>query len=149
MIKLPLIAAGVVAYGAIFTFRTLKRQDAVKAPPGSAFDLKTTVTLAATVTAVTFASGAVNAWMGRRGLAVATAIAGFGDAHSAAVSAALLAGSGTIAAQDTVIPIFAGLTTNTVTKGVLAFTTGGRGFAARVVPGLMLMLGALWAAFVV
>jgi uncharacterized membrane protein (DUF4010 family) len=87
--------------------------------------------------------------MGRRGLAVATAIAGFGDAHSAAVSAALLAGSGTIAAQDTVIPIFAGLTTNTVTKGVLAFTTGGRGFAARVVPGLMLMLGALWAAFVV
>jgi uncharacterized membrane protein (DUF4010 family) len=149
MIKFPLIAAGVstAAYGAIFTFRTLKRQATVNAPPGSAFDLKVTLILAATVTAVTFASAAVNAWLGRRGVVVATAITGFGDAHSAAVSAASLAASGKMAVQDAVVPIFAALTTNTVTKGILAFTAGGRGFAARVVPGLVVMLAALWTAF--
>jgi uncharacterized membrane protein (DUF4010 family) len=62
---------------------------------------------------------------------------------------ASLAASGKMAAADTVIPIFAGLTTNTITKAVLAFTAGGRGFAARVVPGLIVMIGALWIAFLV
>jgi hypothetical protein len=36
-----------------------------------------------------------------------------------------------------------------VTKGVLAYTAGGRGFAIRVVPGLVLMFAALWVAFLI
>src|SRR5262249_31991938 len=149
LIKFPLIASGaaIAAYSAIFTFRTLKRQGAVKAPPGSAFNLRVTLILAATIMAVTLASGAVNAWLGHRGVVVATAIAGFADAHSAAVSAAVLAASGKMAGQDGIIPIFAGLAWKTATKAGLAFTSGGRGFAARVVPGLIVMIAALWVAF--
>jgi uncharacterized membrane protein (DUF4010 family) len=151
IIRFPLLASGIatVAYGAIFTLRTLKRQSAAPASTGSAFDLKVTMILAATVTAAMFASAALNVWLGHRGVAVGTAIAGFADAHSAAVSAASLAASEKMATQNAVIPILAGLTTNTVTKAVLAYTAGGRGFATRVLPGLVLMLAALWAAFLI
>jgi uncharacterized membrane protein (DUF4010 family) len=46
--------------------------------------------------------------------------------------------------KDATVPIFAALTTNTVTKAVLSFIAGGRGFALRVVPGLILMMVPLW-----
>ena len=146
MIRFPLIAAGIatIAYGSIFTLRALKRQAEVVAPPGSAFDLRITLILTATVTAVTFASAALNAWLGARGVLFAAAIAGFGDAHSAAVSVASLAASGKLPAQQAIIPIFAGITANTVTKAIIAFVSGRTGFAKRVVPGLALMLAALW-----
>lgn len=150
MIRFPLIAAcmATIVYGSIFTSRALKRQPEVSsAPPGSAFDLRVTLILAATVTGVTFASAALNAWLGARGVLVATAIAGFGDAHSAAVSAASLAASGKLPAQQAIIPIFAGVTANSVTKAIVAFISGRTGFAARVVPGLALMLAALWIGF--
>ena len=150
-IRFPLIATAVVAaaYGAIFMFRTLKHGSPDSAPAGSAFSLKVTLILAVTVTAVVFASAAVNAVFGKRGLIAASAIAGLGDAHSAAVSVASLVTAGKITVKDATVPIFAALTTNTVTKAVLSFTAGGRGFALRVVPGLVLMMVPLWvAAFV-
>jgi uncharacterized membrane protein (DUF4010 family) len=150
-IRFPLIAAGVAAaaYGAIFTFGTLKHGAPNSAPAGSAFSLKVTLILAVTMTAVVFASAAVNAVFGKRGLMAAAAIAGFGDAHSAAVSVASLVTAGKITVKDATVPIFAALTANTVTKAVLSFTAGGRGFALRVVPGLILMMVSLWiAAFV-
>jgi len=145
-IRSPLIAAGVVAaaYGAIFTFRTLERGSLDSAPAGSAFSLKVTLILSVTVTAVVFASAAVNAVFGERGLIAAAAIAGFGDAHSAAVSVASLVTAGKITVKDATLPICAALTTNTVTKAALSFTAGGRGFALRVVPGLILMMVPLW-----
>lgn len=149
IIRVPLIAAGIatILYGALFTFRTLKRQGETAAPPGSVFDLRVTLVLATTVTAVMFASAALNTWLGQRGLMVATAVAGFADAHSAAVSAASLAASGKLQARGVLVPIFLGVTTNTITKAIVAFTAGGRAFAARVIPGLALMLAALWAGF--
>jgi uncharacterized membrane protein (DUF4010 family) len=149
--RFPLIVTGVAAaaYGAIFMFRTLKRGSPDSAPAGSAFSLKVTLILAVTVTAVVFASAAVNAMFGKRGLIAAAAIAGFGDAHSAAVSVASLVTAGKITVKDATVPIFAALTTNTLTKAVLSFTAGGRGFALRVVPGLILMMVPLWVAVVV
>jgi len=149
MIRFSLIAACIatIAYGAIFTFRALKHQAEVSAPPGSAFDLRVALILATTVTGVTFASAALNAWLGARGVLVATATAGFGDGHSAAVSAASLAASGKLPAQQAIIPIFAGVTANTVTKAIAAFISGRTGFAARVVPGLALMIAAFWIGF--
>lgn len=144
--RFPLIGTGVVAaaYGAIFMFRTLTHDSPDNAPAGSAFSLKVTLILAVTVTAVVFASAAVNALFGKRGLIAAAAIAGFGDAHSAAVSVASLVTAGKITVKDATVPIFAALTTNTLTKAVLSFTAGGRGFALRVAPGLILMMVPLW-----
>lgn len=145
-IRLPLICAGSAAalYGAIFTLRTLRRQSPDSAPIGSAFSMKVTLILTATLTAVVFASAAANALLGTRGLIAASALAGFGDAHSAAVSVASLVTAGKITAKDAAVPIFAALTTNTVTKAVLSFIAGGRAFAFRVIPGLILMTLSLW-----
>jgi uncharacterized membrane protein (DUF4010 family) len=150
-IKFPLIAAGaaILIYGAVFTLKTLKQHAPEKAPAGSAFNLRVTLILAATVTGVLLASAAVNAKLGRAGVVVAAAIAGFGDTHSAAVSVASLVANGKMSAHDAVIPVFAALTTNSITKAVFAYTSGGWGFAARVLPGLVVMLAALWIALAI
>jgi hypothetical protein len=53
-----------------------------------------------------------------------------------------------MSAHDAVIPCLTGLTTNTITKAVLAITAGGSRFAMQVVPGLILVIGAAWLAVV-
>lgn len=53
--------------------------------------------------------------------------------------------SGKITPQDAVVPILAGLTSNTLTKIVMAASSGGWTFALRVVPGLILVALAAWA----
>jgi uncharacterized membrane protein (DUF4010 family) len=45
---------------------------------------------------------------------------------------------------DAVVPILAALSTNTVSKIAVASTSGGRAFAFRVVPGLILLIMAAW-----
>jgi hypothetical protein len=53
-----------------------------------------------------------------------------------------------MSAHDAVIPCLTGLTTNTITKAVLAITAGGSRFAMQVVHGLILVIGAAWLAVV-
>jgi uncharacterized membrane protein (DUF4010 family) len=151
LLNILLAAAGIVAaiYGALWTWRTLRAEVPDRVPLGSAFNPKITVAVAATVTAVTLISAVLNAHFGRAGVLASAAIAGFADAHSAAVSVASLAASGKLDPGVAVIPILAGLTTNTVSKVVLSFTAGGRTFAARVAPGLLLVIGAAWIAALV
>ena len=67
----------------------------------------------------------------------AAAAAGFADTHSAAVSVASLVASGKLVFQESVLPILAGLTTNTVTKMIVAISSGGRRFALQIIPGLV------------
>jgi uncharacterized membrane protein (DUF4010 family) len=150
-LRFPLAAAGVVAllYGVTFTLLALKQASPKSVPPGSVFNLKVTVFVTATITAVFLVSAIVNAKLGRRGLAIAAAAGGFGDAHSAAVAVASLVTSGKLSVNDSFIPILVAITTNTVTKIVLAVTGGTAGFAARVIPGLLLTITALWVALLI
>jgi uncharacterized membrane protein (DUF4010 family) len=104
--------------------------------------------VAATVTLVTLISAALNAHLGRAGVLAGAAMGGFADAHSAAVSVASLVAAGKLKASEATIPILAGLTTNTISKLVLGFTAGGRGFVARIAPGLLLVVGTTWIAAV-
>src|SRR5579864_247070 len=150
VLTLPLIAAGVVAviYAAWFTIWGI-RHDAPRATqPGSAFSLKTALAFAATMAAVLLASAALNSWLGKAGVIAASVVAGFADTHAAAVSVASLVAAGKMSARDALIPCLAGLTTNTVTKAVLAITGGGRRFAIQIIPGLMLVIAAAWIAAV-
>jgi len=78
----------------------------------------------------------------------ATAPAGFVDTRAAAISIASVAASGHIEALCPADP--RGMTTNLVTKVVLALSGRQREFAWRVIPGLVLVaaaarLGAPWA----
>jgi uncharacterized membrane protein (DUF4010 family) len=150
-LKIPLLAAGAAAaaYGALWTWKTIRAPTPERAPKGSAFNPKITAAVAATVTAVMLISAALNAHLGRAGVLAGAAIAGFADAHSAAVSVASLVASGKLKASEAAIPILAGLTTNTVSKLVLSFTAGGKKFAARVAPGLLLVVAAAWIAMAV
>ena len=142
----PLACAGgaAAAYGAIFTLRALREPAADDTEPRRAFSLFGAVTFAATLGAILLASAALRAWFGTAGTVVAAALAGLVDAHAAAVSAAALVASGHMPAQDAVVPILVGLSTNTVTKVILTCTSGGRAFAVRVLPGLALVIVAAW-----
>jgi uncharacterized membrane protein (DUF4010 family) len=145
---LPLLFAGIAAaaYGLVFALRNLRgKRSESAAVKGRPFDLKLAVAFAVVVTAVLFAAAAVQQWLGTRGLAAAVALAGFADTHSAAISAASLAAARKISAGEAVVPILLALTTNTVTKAIAAFMAGGRRFALRVVPGLVLVILAAWA----
>ena len=143
---IPLIASGIVAviYGVLFTLRTFKSEVPASHQRGRPFSLKTALAFALTIAAVLFISAALNARFGSGGVIAAAAIAGFADAHSVAVSVASLVASGKLSVEDAVIPVLAGLTTNTLTKIALAISSGGRRFALQVIPGLVLLILVAW-----
>ena len=46
--------------------------------------------------------------------------------------------------SDACLPILVGLTTNSITKIILATTSGSWPFALRVVPGILFVVAAAW-----
>lgn len=141
-----MVAAGVAAtaYGAVFALRAFRDGAEVEAAAGRAFEPKTAIIFAATVSVILLVSAALHDWLGNAGLALSTAVAGFADTHAAAISVASLVASGKLPAEDAVIPILAGLTTNSATKAVLAITSGGTRFARAVWPGIFAVAAAAW-----
>lgn len=145
------VPAGIVAsaYGALMGLRLRNAESGEVLEPGHAFDLKTAVVFAATVTVVLFVSAAAQEQFGAGGVVVATALAGFADTHSAAISAASLAAAGRIEPADAIVPILAALTTNTVTKAVVAYATGRQPYAWRVWVGIAGVIAAAWGGYAV
>jgi uncharacterized membrane protein (DUF4010 family) len=146
--RFPLIASGVaaVAYG-VFLILGSKHQDAPpSAQTGRAFSLKSAVFFASLITAMLVLSAALNAWLGAAGVAVAAAAAGLADTHAAAVSVASLVSAGKLTAHGAVLPILAGMTTNTISKAVVAVSSGGRAYAVQIIPGLLIVIAAAWLA---
>jgi uncharacterized membrane protein (DUF4010 family) len=150
MLRLPLIASGIVAaiYAALCTLKSIRWEVRDPTQPGSAFSLKAAVGFAAMMAGVLFTSAALNSWLGRAGVIAASAVAGFVDTHSPAFSVASLVAAGKMNAKDAVIPCLAAMSTNTVTKAVLAISSGGRHFAIQVIPGLILVIASAWIAAV-
>ena len=146
--KYPLLASGFAAivYGVLFTLGSTRQQLPLTSQKGRAFSLRSAILLAALIAAVLVLSAALNKWPGKAGVSLAAAVAGFADTHSAAVSVALLVASGKLTVQQAVLPILAGLTTNTVSKAVLAISSGGMRYALQIVPGLVFMIAVAWIA---
>lgn len=144
---LPLVFSGsaAVLYGGAFTLWVLSRSGEQHEAAGHAFSLVTALSFAAILAVVLVVAAAAQDLFGETGVLAAAAVAGFADTHSAAVSVASLVNDGKIKPPQTVIPVLAAFTTNTITKMVFAVTTGGRTFALYVIPGLLLMLAAAWA----
>jgi uncharacterized membrane protein (DUF4010 family) len=144
---LPLVLSGAAAilYGGAFTLWALKQKTQKHETQGNAFSLTTALTFAAILAVALLVAAAAQDWFGDAGVLIAAAAAGFADTHSAAVSVASLVSDGRIKPPQTIIPVLAAFTTNTVTKMVFAVTAGGRLFALYVIPGLLLMLAAAWA----
>jgi uncharacterized membrane protein (DUF4010 family) len=145
-LTISLAGAGVTAviYGTVFTILALRQRAGDEARGGRAFSLTTALVVALTLSCIMVASAALQEWFGENGIILAAALAGFVDTHSAAISVASLVASGKMTAADAVLPILAGLSTNTISKLVLAGTSGGRSFAVRVIPGLILVVLTAW-----
>ena len=141
-----LVGAGVaaVAAGAIATVRAWKVTVDRGDERGRAFDLRGAVAFAVTLTVVLMASAALTARFGSGGLVVGAAAAGFADTHSAAISVAALVAAGKVDAQQASLAVLAALSTNTVTKLVVARVAGTGRFMWTLAPGLVGMLGFAW-----
>jgi uncharacterized membrane protein (DUF4010 family) len=143
-ISLASVGLTAVIYGTIFTILGLRQKAREEANSGRAFNFITALVFGLTLSSIMVASTALQEWFAENGIILAAALAGFVDPHSVAISVASLVGSGKMTAADAVLPILAGLSTNTISKLVLAGTSGGRSFAIRVVPGLILVGLAAW-----
>lgn len=111
---------------------------------GRTFNIRTTLVFAAVVAAVLVLSAGLSAWLGPRGTLLAAAATGLVDAHATAASVASLVAGGKLPLDAAPWPILVGLSTNTLMKAVVAFQAGGAAYAARIVPGLVLMIAAVW-----
>ena len=146
----PALAAGAIVatlYGFAFALRTgtPEATSAVDAKSGRAFSVWTALALAAMMTVMLVLAAALRQWLGETGIAVGAVVAGFVDAHSAAISVASLAASAKITPQEAVLPILAAVTSNAVAKIAMAFGAGSRGFALRITPGIVAPVAAAWA----
>jgi uncharacterized membrane protein (DUF4010 family) len=146
-LSIPLLCAGLAAaaYGVVFTIRGLRGARGIDSQAGHAFSFLSAIILAATLSGILVISAALRENFGETGVIVGAALAGFADTHSAAVSIASLVASGRMSPADAVSPILAALSTNTVSKIIVAWTAGGRPFALRLIPGVLLVISAAWA----
>jgi uncharacterized membrane protein (DUF4010 family) len=146
MLSISLAGAGAAAviYGAVITVIALRRTADDEAARGRAFNLGTALLFGLTLSCIVIASAMLQDWFGENGIILAAALAGFADTHSAAIAVASLVATGKLSAADAALPILAGLSTNTISKLVLAGTSGGSAFAVRVIPGLILVVLAAW-----
>jgi len=144
----PLLAAALAAalFGGIYTLRALSHTAQKQEPPGEAFSLRTAFTLALILAVVLVAAAAAHDWFGEAGVVIAASLSGLADSHSAGVSVAALVADGKLEPTEAVVPVLAAFTANTVTKSGFAIGAGGKAFALNVVPGLVLMALAAWAA---
>lgn len=147
----PLLSGGAAActYSLLFFPRGATAQGEPHEPTqdqdlGRAFDLKTAVSFAAVVSVVLVVSAALSAWQGARGALLAAAVTGLVDAHATAASAASLVHAGKLPLDTALRAILIGLSTNSLMKAVVAFHAGGSTYAARIVPGLVLVIAAVW-----
>lgn len=140
----PLAAGGSVAaaYAVVQTWRA-RRVDA-EPTRGRAFKLSTAVVFAVLVTAISFASVLARNWFGSTGAIAAAGVAGLADAHASSAAVASMAATGQTAPSGAVMAILLALTTNTMTKLVLALTSGPRAYWLRVGLGLLLVLITTW-----
>ncbi len=151
MMLIPsLIASGIAAviYAGIFALRSFRETTAEgEGPKGRPFEPKTAILFVLVVGITLLISALLTQWLGDRGLMIAAGVAGFTDAHAAAISSASLAASGRTQAEFAALAVLVGFSTNTVSKTVVAFSLGDRSYAYALTPGLVLMAAAAWGAW--
>lgn len=112
---------------------------------GGAFNLKLALGMALTLTGITFVSSAMLSHFGQLGVMLTAVFSGFADAHASTASVAALAKAGQLPFDKVVIPVLIAVSTNSLSKCVVAWVSGVRGYAAYVIPGQLLLTAAMWA----
>jgi uncharacterized membrane protein (DUF4010 family) len=153
MLLIPsLVASGIAAviYAGIFALRSFRELSTKEdSPKGRPFEPKTALIFVLVVGLTLLISALLTQWLGDRGLMLAAGVAGFTDAHAAAISSASLAASGRTQAEFAALAVLVAFTTNTISKTTVAFSLGDRSYAYTLTPGLILMAAAAWGAWLV
>ena len=139
----PLAAAGVVAVGAavLASWRAFStsgdgRDLAGKRP----FEPMHVLAFVAILAMIVLVAAIARHWLGAGSLPWVMGASGLADVHAATASAAQLVATGQVDADQALPAVLAALTTNSLMKCVVAALKGGRGYAMRVVPGIVLMV---------
>jgi uncharacterized membrane protein (DUF4010 family) len=147
--SLLLSGLAAVAYAGLFMFRSARDTGQTNVPAGRPFSPKTALLFVLVVGMSLAISTALTSWLGDRGLLLATGISGLADSHASAISAASLAASGKTPVPLAAIAVLIGFSANAVSKMIVAFSLGERGFAFQLLPGIVLMVLAAWAGWIV
>ncbi|MGZ9668186.1 MgtC/SapB family protein [Pseudomonas sp. GNP014] len=110
-----------------------------------AFNLKLALVVTLTMTGITLVSSAMLSHFGQVGVMLTATLTGFADAHSATASVASLAKAGLLPYDAIAAPALIAVSSNSVSKCVVAWVSGGKRFAAYVIPGQLLLTLAMWA----
>lgn len=140
-ILLSLLAASVAAGVGFFRQRPVPL---AAVPAGRMFDLKSALAFAALLTGLTTAIGFASNYFGRAAIETGAALAGFADAHAAVASVLSLCASNHLNSADLLLPALLGVSTNTVSRLVVAYMAGGAAYFRRVGAGLMLATAGAW-----
>ncbi|WP_124320902.1 MgtC/SapB family protein [Pseudomonas chlororaphis] len=112
---------------------------------GGAFNLKLALIVTLAMTGITFLSSAMLDRFGEVGVMVTATLSGFADAHSSTASIASLAKSGQLPFDAIAGPMLIAISSNSLSKCLVAWISGGHRFAAYVIPGQILLTLAMWA----
>ncbi|HET9992235.1 MAG TPA: DUF4010 domain-containing protein [Kofleriaceae bacterium] len=140
----PLAAGGTAAalYAVIQTWNARKASG--EAEKGRAFRISAALLFATLVAVIGFLATLARDWLGSAGAIAASSIAGFVDAHASSAAIGSMSASGQIDTTVASLAVLVALTTNTVTKAVLAFSTGPRRYRWLVCLGLVVVLAITW-----
>ncbi len=124
---------------------TARGTDAAKlaaAPPGRVFRLPEALLIGGLIALVLLVTTLAARWFGARYAIATVMLGGFADVHSATASAGMLCNGGAFTPQRAALATVLAVAANTTTKLALAWRSGGRGFALRLAPGLLLAIAA-------
>jgi len=138
----PIVAAGVVivVFALVAAWATRRVDARATQLAGRAFEPKHVLMFVAIVAAVMLLSAAMLAWLGDAALAWTLAASGIADVHAATASAAQLVAVERIGLETAVPGIALAFAGNSAMKLVMAFLSGGRAYALRLMPGVVGMV---------
>lgn len=108
--------------------------------PGRMFRWREVLLVGGLIAAVLLLTTLAAHWLGPRFAVATIMLGGFADVHSATASAGMLCNGAVLTPQRAALAAGLAIAANTATKLVLAWRGGGRGFALRLAPGLLLAI---------
>jgi uncharacterized membrane protein (DUF4010 family) len=145
----PLIFGGgaILICGGALTLNALHQPVMDAGKVSQSFSVKTAFILAGIIAVVLVISAGLNHWFGQAGLVIGSALVGLVDAHAPTVSVASFVANHQLVAADAALPILMAFSANVLAKSITALMSGGKVFAWRVVPSLVIQVTAVWAAW--
>lgn len=111
---------------------------------GHAFDLGTTLTVSLAVLGITVLTAGLHQWLGTMGAMIAAFLSGFVDAHATVASSGSLVTQEQMSLSQAQLAILLAVSSNNLSKAAVTIGAGGRAFAMLTIPGLALVMAAVW-----